>query len=68
VGTTIRIIIGGGVTTGIICIRIKMGVTTRKIIGFTITISITTRIKGKGVPLHAMEAHWGRGGIAPTHS
>jgi hypothetical protein len=26
------------------------------------------RDKGKGVPLHAMEAHWGRGGIAPTHS
>jgi hypothetical protein len=24
--------------------------------------------KGKGVPLHAMEAHWGRGGIAPTHT
>jgi hypothetical protein len=24
--------------------------------------------KSKAVPLHAMEAHWGRGGIAPTHS
>jgi hypothetical protein len=24
--------------------------------------------KGKAVPLHAMEAHGGRGGIAPTHS
>jgi hypothetical protein len=24
--------------------------------------------KGKGVPLHAMEAHGGRGGIAPTHT
>jgi hypothetical protein len=24
--------------------------------------------KGKGVPLHAMEAHWERGGIAPTHT
>jgi hypothetical protein len=24
--------------------------------------------KGKAVPLHAMEALWGRGGIAPTHS
>jgi hypothetical protein len=22
----------------------------------------------KGVPLHAMEAHGGRGGIAPTHT
>jgi hypothetical protein len=22
------------------------------------------KVKGKGVPLHAMEAHWGRGGIA----
>jgi hypothetical protein len=25
-------------------------------------------VKGKAVPLHAMEALWGRGGIAPTHS
>jgi hypothetical protein len=25
-------------------------------------------IKGKAVPLHAMEALGGRGGIAPTHS
>jgi hypothetical protein len=24
--------------------------------------------KGKGVPLHAMEAYGGRGGIAPTHT
>jgi hypothetical protein len=24
--------------------------------------------KGKAVPLHAMEAHGERGGIAPTHS
>jgi hypothetical protein len=24
--------------------------------------------KSKAVPLHAMEAHWRRGGIAPTHS
>jgi hypothetical protein len=24
--------------------------------------------KGKGVLLHAMEAHGGRGGIAPTHT
>jgi hypothetical protein len=24
--------------------------------------------KSKAVPLHAMEAHGGRGGIAPTHS
>jgi hypothetical protein len=26
------------------------------------------RSKSKAVPLHAMEAHEGRGGIAPTHS
>jgi hypothetical protein len=25
-------------------------------------------VKGKGVPLHAMEADGGRGGIAPTHT
>jgi hypothetical protein len=43
-GNNIKIIIGGRITTGIICMRIKMGVTTRIIIGFTITISITTRI------------------------
>jgi hypothetical protein len=24
--------------------------------------------QSKAVPLHAMEAHWGRGGIAPIHS
>jgi hypothetical protein len=24
-------------------------------------------IEGKGVPLHAMEAHGGRGGITPTY-
>jgi hypothetical protein len=24
--------------------------------------------KGKGIPLHAMKAHGGRGGIAPTHT
>jgi hypothetical protein len=26
------------------------------------------KVKGKAVPLHAMEALWGRGDIAPTHS
>jgi hypothetical protein len=24
--------------------------------------------KSKAVPLHAMQAYWGRGGTAPTHS
>jgi hypothetical protein len=24
--------------------------------------------KSKGVPVHAMEAHGGRGGITPTHT
>jgi hypothetical protein len=43
VGITIRIIIRGRVTTGIICIR-KMGITMRITIEFTITISITIRI------------------------
>jgi hypothetical protein len=42
-GITIRIIIGGRITTGIICIR-KMGITMRITIGFKITISITIRI------------------------
>jgi hypothetical protein len=27
-----------------------------------------TKKKDKAVPLHTMEAHGGRGGIAPTHS
>jgi hypothetical protein len=40
---TITIIIGGRITTGIICIRI-MGITMRITIGFTITISKTIRI------------------------
>jgi hypothetical protein len=40
--TTKIIIIGGRITTGIICIGIKMGVTPRIIIGFKIIISITT--------------------------
>jgi hypothetical protein len=25
-------------------------------------------LKGKGVPLHAMEARGGRGGVAPAHT
>jgi hypothetical protein len=28
----------------------------------------TGKLKGKVIPLHAMEAPGGRGGIAPTHS
>jgi hypothetical protein len=40
VGITIRIIIGR-ITTGIICIRIKMGITIRITVRFTITINIT---------------------------
>jgi hypothetical protein len=43
VGITIRIIIGGRITTRIICIS-KMGITVIIKIGFTITISITIRI------------------------
>jgi hypothetical protein len=43
VGATI-IIIGGRITTGIICVRIKMGITIRITVGFTITISITIQI------------------------
>jgi uncharacterized membrane protein SirB2 len=33
-----------------------------------ITVTLTREKQSKAVPLHAMEAHWGRGGIAPTHS
>jgi hypothetical protein len=33
-----------------------------------ITVCSTSISKGKAVPLHAMEALGGRGGIAPTHS
>jgi hypothetical protein len=30
--------------------------------------SILCNVKSKAVPLHAMEAHGGRGSIAPTHT
>jgi hypothetical protein len=30
--------------------------------------NIDAKKKSKAVPLHAMEAHGGRGGIAPTHT
>jgi hypothetical protein len=40
IGITIRIIIEGRITTGIICVR-KIGITVRITIGFTITIRIT---------------------------
>jgi hypothetical protein len=29
---------------------------------------VKSKKKSKAVPLHAVDAHWGRGGIAPTHS
>jgi hypothetical protein len=32
------------------------------------TVELYKKKKGKAVPLHAMEALGGRGGIAPTHS
>jgi hypothetical protein len=32
------------------------------------TLHIKVKKKSKAVPLHAMEAHGGRGGIAPTHT
>jgi hypothetical protein len=41
VGITIRIIIGGRITTGIISIRIKIAITISITIEFTVTISIT---------------------------
>jgi hypothetical protein len=34
----------------------------------TITVNKISIAKAKAVPLHAMEALGGRGGIAPTHS
>jgi hypothetical protein len=43
VGITIRILKGGRITTGTICIR-KMGITMRITIAFKMTISITIRI------------------------
>jgi hypothetical protein len=35
---------------------------------FILQESSFSKGKGKGVPLHAMKAPGGRGGIAPTHS
>jgi hypothetical protein len=37
-------------------------------LGFIKSLQVKVKIKGKAVPLHAMEALGGRGGIAPTHS
>jgi hypothetical protein len=34
----------------------------------TTTTTTAATHNNKAVPLHAMEAYWGRGGIAPTHS
>jgi hypothetical protein len=33
-----------------------------------VSINRCVKVKSKGVPLHAMDALRGRGGIAPTHS
>jgi hypothetical protein len=33
-----------------------------------VSLFYNVKKKGKAVPLHAMEALGGRGGIAPTHS
>jgi hypothetical protein len=33
-----------------------------------LVLLLKTGCKSKAVPLHAMEAHGGRGGIAPTHN
>jgi hypothetical protein len=33
-----------------------------------INLKVLCKSKVKAVPLHAMEAHGGRGGIAPTHT
>jgi hypothetical protein len=34
----------------------------------SVVVVVVVKGKGKAVPLHAMEALGGRGGIAPTHS
>jgi hypothetical protein len=36
--------------------------------GTEVTYGLFGKSKSKAVPLHAMEAVGGRGGIAPTHS
>jgi hypothetical protein len=36
--------------------------------GIKNTYRCTVKVKSKAVPLHAMEALAGRGGIVPTHS
>jgi hypothetical protein len=38
------------------------------LIDFSDSVFCSLLVKNKGVPLHAMEAHGGRGGIAPTHT
>jgi hypothetical protein len=37
-------------------------------ITIAIIIIIIIKVKIKGVPLHVMEAHGARGGMAPTHT
>jgi hypothetical protein len=37
-------------------------------VSIKVCYGLTISFKGKGVPLHAMEAHGGRGCIAPTHT
>jgi hypothetical protein len=38
------------------------------IVDYCILVLYKSKVKSKAVPLHAMEALEGRGGIAPTHS
>jgi hypothetical protein len=52
VGITI-IIIGGGITTGIICVRIKMGIRVRLTVGFTVSVAVqVTTLKRTVISAH----------------
>jgi hypothetical protein len=70
VGITIRIITTGGrITTGIVCIRMKTGITIRITRGFTITINITIQITLRRTMTSKPTAlgKWGRQTNGQTH-
>jgi hypothetical protein len=49
--------------------RLRKAMSTKTNISFDFFYSaLESKKKSKAVPLHAMEAHGGRGGIAPAHS
>jgi hypothetical protein len=57
----------GGMTALIFVLLIPYNQFPEVVMGIRLMTKVTKK-KSKAVPLHAMEAHGVRGGIAPTHS